>query len=132
MMAVHGARHAGLNIFAHSDKLAAFWASLSNGFDAFIVVVSVTALSVVASGVTWPPVKMLRLVRVCRVLRLFRKLKNLNRIITAVSFAVFPVCNRSSLPRALTLTAGCGGGGGGGMYGTVGARQLRLRGLTAL
>ncbi len=97
--------HAGLNIFAHFDDFAAFWASFSNCFDAFIVVVSVSALSVVASGVDWPPVKMLRLIRVCRILRLFRKLKNLNRIISAVSCAVFPVCNRSSFPRTVTLRA---------------------------
>ena len=106
----------GVNLVSHANDMLAFWLSFSNCFDCFIVVVSVSALSVVASGINWPPVKMLRLIRVCRILRIFRKLKNLNRIIEAVSCAVFPVCNSFFILLVCTL-----------IYATLGTQVFRER-----
>ena len=53
----------------------------------------VSNVIVTASGGELPNAKLLRLLRLGRVVRLFKTLKSLNRLITAVSKAVVPVCN---------------------------------------
>jgi voltage-gated sodium channel len=82
-----------INIFAHSyDGFRPFYSRGWNWFDTFIVVVSLCNVILSYSGTELPNAKLLRLLRLGRVVRLFA-LKDLQRIITAVSFAVFPVCN---------------------------------------
>ena len=53
----------------------------------------VSNVIVTANGGELPNAKLLRLLRLGRVVRLFKTLKSLNRLITAVSKAVVPVCN---------------------------------------
>ena len=84
-----------LNLFANSaNRFRAFVSSSSNWFDALIVLVSLGSLSLVGMGIDIGiPVKMLRLFRVVRVVRLFKNFRDLNRIVTALSSSIYPVCN---------------------------------------
>jgi len=62
-------------------------------FDASIVIISIANVITTALGSKLPNAKLLRLLRLGRAIRLFSALKDLNRLITAISFAVVPVCN---------------------------------------
>jgi voltage-gated sodium channel len=83
-----------LNIFAHSnDWFEPFYSKGSSWFDFVIVSISVCNVIVTAGGEELPNAKLLRLLRLGRAVKLFKTLKSLNRLITAVSKAVVPVCN---------------------------------------
>ena len=83
-----------INIFAHSnDGFRPFYTRGSNWFEAFIVVVSLCNVILSYSGTELPNAKLLRLLRLGRAVRLFSALKDLQRLISAVSVAVYPVCN---------------------------------------
>jgi len=83
-----------LNIFAHSyNGFEPFYSKGSNWFDAVIVTISVCNVIVSAIGGELPNAKLLRLMRLGRAVKLFKALKDLNRLITAVSKSVVPVCN---------------------------------------
>jgi len=83
-----------LNIFANSyNGFEPFYAKGSNWFDFAIVSISVCNVIVTASGGELPNAKLLRLMRLGRAVKLFKALKDLNRLITAVSKSVVPVCN---------------------------------------
>ena len=83
-----------INIFAHSnDNFKPFYKNKANWFDFFIVVVSVFNVILTASGVDLSNIKILRLLRLGRAIRLFNSLKDLQRLLAAVSEAVYPVCN---------------------------------------
>jgi len=62
-------------------------------FDASIVIISIANVITTVLGSKLPNAKLLRLLRLGRAIRLFSALKDLNRLITAISFAVVPVCN---------------------------------------
>ena len=83
-----------INIFAHSNYgFRPFYMRWSSWFDVSIVIVSWLNVILTASGQDFPNAKMLRLLRLGRAVRLFNSLKDLNRLITAVSSAMYPVCN---------------------------------------
>jgi len=83
-----------LNIFAHSyNGFEPFYSKGSNWFDAAIVTISVCNVIVSIVGGELPNAKLLRLMRLGRAAKLFKALKDLNRLITAVSKSVVPVCN---------------------------------------
>ena len=83
-----------INIFAHSNHgFRPFYLRLWNWFDVTIVAVSLFNVIVTASGQQGANFKMLRLLRLGRAVRLFSALKDLNRLIMAVSSALYPVCN---------------------------------------
>jgi hypothetical protein len=83
-----------LNIFAHSyNGFEPFYSKVSNWFDTAIVTISVSNVIVSMIGGELPNAKLLRLMRLGRAVKLFKALKDLNRLITAVSKSVVPVCN---------------------------------------
>ena len=83
-----------INMFAKSaNNFAEFVAHGSNLLDAAIVAASLISLLGILLGGSFPSLKMLRLIRIARIVRLFRRAKELNKIITAISAAVVPVCN---------------------------------------
>ena len=83
-----------LNIFAHSyNGFEPFYSKGSNWFDTAIVIISVCNVIVSMVGGELPNAKLLRLLRLGRAVKLFKSLKDLNRLITAVSKSVVPVCN---------------------------------------
>jgi len=83
-----------INIFAHSDDgFRPFYTRLANWFDTLIVVISVANVILRQAGVELPNAKLLRLLRIGRVTRLFSSLKDLQKILSACSSAVIPVCN---------------------------------------
>jgi voltage-gated sodium channel len=78
-----------INIFAHSNnRFRPFYTRFWNWFDVFIVVISLTSM-----GTELPNAKLLRLLRLGRVIRLFGALKDFQRLLSAVSVAIYPVCN---------------------------------------
>jgi voltage-gated sodium channel len=99
-----------------SDWFRPFLAESTNLLDVCIVTVSVASLSLLLSGTELPSIKMLRLIRVGRVVRLVRKFKSLDRMLTATSSSVGPVCN--ALLLLLICTA---------VFATLGTHFFRLR-----
>ena len=83
-----------VNIFVHSNHgFRPFYLRASSWFDVVIVVVSLFNVILTASGEDFPNAKMMRMLRLGRAVRLFHSLKDLNRLITAISNAMYPVCN---------------------------------------
>jgi len=79
-----------INICAHSNNgFQPFYSKGSNWFDAAIVLVSIANVIFTA----YTNAKLLRLFRLGRAMRLLSALKDLQRLMTAISCAVVPVCN---------------------------------------
>ena len=88
-----------MNIFCHSHNFVAdFLCSVSNWFDALIVLASLSnviffLLMDAGSVSPIPNAKLFRMIRLGRVVRLFSQFKSLQKLINAVSSAILPVCN---------------------------------------
>ena len=84
-----------INILAHSnDGCRFFFARWANAFDTLIVAVSITNIILVQANVMeFPNARLLRLARVGRVVRLVSSLRDLQKILSACSSAILPVCN---------------------------------------
>jgi voltage-gated sodium channel len=83
-----------VNIFAHSNNgFRPFYTRGWNWFDAFIVIVSLVNVILSYSGTELPNAKILRMLRLARAVRLFSALKDLQRLLAALSLAIYPVCN---------------------------------------
>ena len=85
-----------VHLFAKSnDYFRPFWTHLMNNFDFLVVVISILSIVVreTADDNGFPSLKMFRLVRIVRVLRLFKRFEALNKIMSALSSSLIPVCN---------------------------------------
>jgi hypothetical protein len=85
-----------VHLFAKSnDYCRPFWSNMMNNFDFLVVAISI--LSIIfrdtAEENGFPSLKMFRLVRIVRVLRLFKRFEALNKIMSALSSSLIPVCN---------------------------------------
>ena len=77
---------------ASDNGFKPFYTKPSNWLDTFIVLVSVINVLLTSAGEALFNAKLLRLLRVVRVVKLFRALKDLQKILSACTSAVIPVC----------------------------------------
>ena len=83
-----------LNIFAHSEnRCHNFVNQYNNWFDIFIVAISLFNAIFAAAGNSIPGAKVFRLLRLGRVLRVFTAFEGLQKLVSAISAALIPVCN---------------------------------------
>ena len=95
-----------VNLFAHSNNgFQPFFSRPANWFDGAIVLVSITNILLTTAGTEFggDNTKLLRLLRIGRVVRLFSSLKDFQKLLTAITSSVLPVCNAFAI--LLTITA---------------------------